>query len=130
MTPAEIVYCADIGSWVFRHSDIYTAPIDKVQNECGWLWKSPQTDNYDILTSTDGTWKTWVGEVKPLTQVSITCNQCLENSDCNYHGTCGEDKECVCSDSHFGESCEFEFPCASLASEKSHTLGKNNKWAF
>ena len=123
--PAEIVYCADIGSWVFKHPDIFTAPIDSnVQNECDWLWRSPHTHNYDISTTTDGAWEAWTGEVKLHAQVSVTCNQCSEHSDCNYHGTC-KDKKCVCGDSHFGESCEFESPCTFLASEKAHTLGES-----
>jgi hypothetical protein len=42
--PAEIVYCQDSESWVFRHEYILTDIInDGLQNECDWLLTSPQT---------------------------------------------------------------------------------------
>ena len=31
--PAEIIYCADIGSWVFWHPNIKTSPPDKPEYE-------------------------------------------------------------------------------------------------
>lgn len=127
MTGAEIRYCNEIGSWVFMHPDIL--PGD---NECSWLWKSPQTQDYDILSTTDGAWTAWVGiegEVKPLAQVSIISNECSEISDCNYHGVC-RNSVCDCHAGHFGESCEFELPCQYLASEKAHSFGKKHKIVF
>ena len=91
-------------------------------NGCSWLWRSSQTQDYDILSTTSGAWEAWIGEVIPLASVSITCNECSESSDCNYHGDC-EDSVCSCYDSHFGDSCEFELPCSFLATEKAHTFG-------
>ena len=120
---AEIRYCREIGSWVFMHPDILTSLDGNKENECSWLWRSPQTQDYDILSTTSGAWGAWIGEVIPLAFVSITDNECAERSDCNYHGDC-EDSVCNCDDSHFGDSCEFELPCPSLATEKAHTFGK------
>ncbi|KAL7541176.1 hypothetical protein ACHAXR_011631, partial [Thalassiosira sp. AJA248-18] len=120
---AEIKYCSDIGSWVFMHPNILTSPGGDMENECSWLWRSPPTQSFDLLSTTNGDWDAWNGKVKHLTQVSMTCNECYERSDCNYHGSCEKNK-CVCYDSHFGDSCEFEFPCRSLATEKAQWFAK------
>ncbi|KAL9185555.1 hypothetical protein ACHAXT_003332 [Thalassiosira profunda] len=111
VTGAELVYCSEIASWIFRYEDILP------QNECFWLWRSPQTQDYDIVTAAEGPWEAWIGEVKPLAEVAITCNECSERSDCNYHGNC-VDSVCQCFDTHFGDSCEFELPCPVLSTEK------------
>ena len=119
---AEIKYCKEVGSWVFMHEDISPG-----ENECSWLWKSQQTRDYDILSTSNGVWDAWAGahgEVKPMELVAITCNECSEKSDCNYHGSC-EDQDCSCDDLHFGVSCELEVPCQYLASEKAHKFGEN-----
>ena len=120
---AELIYCHEIGSWVFMHQDILTSPDGKDENECSWLWRSAQTDDYDILSTSEGAWEAWVGKVKPLVQISITSLECSEQSDCNYHGSCLNGM-CVCDDLYHGYSCEYELPCPSLASEKAHSLGK------
>jgi hypothetical protein len=116
VTGAEIRYCHDIGSWIFTHPKII------VQNECSWLWRSHQTEDFDILSTTYSSWEAWTGKVT-LSQVSIRCKECSEDSDCNYHGIC-EDKMCQCDGEHYGISCEFSMPCKSLASEKAQSLDK------
>ena len=122
---AELIYCHDIGSWVFMHQDILTSPDGKDENECSWLWRSFQTDDYDILSTSEGAWEAWVGKVQPLVQISITSLECSEESDCNYHGSC-VNSMCVCNDSWIGFYCEHQLPCPSLASEKAHDVfGKN-----
>ena len=40
-----------IGSWIFRHEQI------KTDNDCNWLWKSPETSEYDILSMSDEFWQ-------------------------------------------------------------------------
>ena len=120
---AELIYCQEIGSWVFMHQDILNSPDGKDENECSWLWRSFQTDDYDIRSTSEGAWEAWVGKVQPLVQISITDIECSEHSDCNYHGSC-VNSMCVCDDLYYGYSCEFELPCPSLASEKAHSLGK------
>lgn len=117
VTGAEIIYCTEICSWVLRHPSILTSRGE--ENECSWLWRSPQTKDYNLLSATEGAWEVWIGEVKPLSQVSISCNECSETHDCNYRGAC-EEKVCICDDLHFGDSCEFAKPCESLATEKAH----------
>ena len=137
---AELVFCHDIGRWVFMHRDILTSPDGKDENECSWLWRSAQTDGYDILSTSDGAWEAWVGKVEPLVQVSITSVECSDESDCNYHGKCvksgnGISKawmygKCVCEDSWIGYSCEHELPCPSLASEKAHDVYGKKKTKY
>ena len=114
---AEFVFCNEIDSWVFRHQNILSA------HECDWLWKAPETeDDYDILSTSGGVWQAWIGEVV-LSQVIITSNECSDKADCNYFGSC-EEGVCVCNSDRFGDSCEFEMPCPSLATEKAQSLGK------
>lgn len=120
---AQIIYCKDIGSWVFMHYDIMTSRHEAEENECSWLWRSSQTQSYDIISTTEGPWEAWTGVVKPLAFVSITCNECSERSDCNYHGTC-EDSVCVCDQNRYGDLCHFGSPCKSLATEKAQKFGK------
>ena len=114
---AEFVFCNEVSSWVFRHQNILS------DQDCEWLWKAPKTeDDYDILSTSGGVWQAWVGEAI-LSQVIITSNECSDKADCNYFGSC-EDGVCVCNSDRFGDSCEFEIPCPSLATEKAQSLGK------
>ena len=125
MPGAEIVYCTDIGTWIFRHPNIITSTNGE-GNECSWLWKSAETDDYDILSTNDGVWEAWVGsngKVKPHVSFSVMSNECSERSDCNYHGTCVQNL-CHCDSGYFGEACQFDWPCETLATEKAHTLGE------
>ena len=133
---AEFVYCSEIGSWVFRHPNILTHPpaedglSRQDGNECGWLWRSYKTDDYNILSTSEGAWSAWIGEVKPLVQVSITSLECWERSDCNYNGMC-INNVCVCDETHLGGACEFELPCPSLVSEKAHDIyGKDTHMMY
>eukprot|EP00986_Skeletonema_menzelii_P005908 scaffold2230_cov166-Skeletonema_menzelii.AAC.4 len=126
MPGAEMVYCTDIGRWIFRHPNITTSAEGGEGNECSWLWKSAETDDYDILSTNDGVWEAWVGsngKVKPQVSFSVMSNECNERSDCNYHGKCVEN-HCKCDIGYFGEACQFDWPCETLATEKAHTLGK------
>lgn len=121
---AEIVYCQDVNSWVFRHPNIITSANGEEGNECQWLWKSSETDLYDILSTNEGVWHAWVGsngKVKPHVTFSVTSNECSERSDCNYHGQCIQN-HCNCDIGYFGEACQFNWPCDTLATEKAHTL--------
>jgi len=125
---AEIVWCDDINSWVFRHPHIING------NDCSWLWKSPQNGNYDVTSTDNADWSAWVGEnqgeIKPLTHISITCNECFTSSDCNYRGSC-VNKRCICDDNtHFGDKCEFESACDNLATEKTNNISNDGKTMF
>eukprot|EP00804_Cyclotella_cryptica_P006488 CCRYP_012786-RC/>CCRYP_012786-RC protein AED:0.10 eAED:0.10 QI:1112/0.72/0.91/1/0.81/0.83/12/549/753 len=84
--PAEIVYCEDAESWVFRHEKISTtlSQEDDDQNECDWLLLSPQTENYDLIEmAQEEYWSMWRGAVMKNYEVYITCNECHRSSGTN-----------------------------------------------
>eukprot|EP00804_Cyclotella_cryptica_P006522 CCRYP_012789-RB/>CCRYP_012789-RB protein AED:0.24 eAED:0.24 QI:253/1/1/1/0.71/0.8/15/71/708 len=118
--PAEIVYCEDAESWVFRHEKISTtnseASDDK--NECDWLLISPETESFDLIEmAREEYWSMWKGAVVKNYEVYIICNECHGSSDCNYHGHCTNQK-CHCDGGFYGISCEHESPCEVLQSSK------------
>ncbi|KAL7478407.1 hypothetical protein ACHAW6_004170 [Cyclotella cf. meneghiniana] len=140
--PAEIVYCEDSESWVFRHEKISTtlSKDDDEKNECDWLLISPQTESYDLIEmAQEEYWSMWKGTVMKNYEVYISCNECHKSSDCNYHGHCANHK-CHCNQggnlyinsfnrvhSHriFTHSpslfSEHESPCEVLVSSKDNT---------
>lgn len=116
---AEIIYCEDLESWVFRHANIFTSHDDQTEeNECSWLLRSPQTESFDIIeVARESDWSVWTGYIEPDYSISITCNECTENSGCNYHGDC-IDQRCHCYKGKYGIHCEDERPCEEIRSEK------------
>jgi len=125
--PAEIIYCEDIEAWVFRHARIRTVPIEEENNadeinegnECNWLLRSPETDDFDIISvAEEGGWSVWKGVVGTNYPITVTCNECSSNADCNYHGECVDEK-CICDDDldYFGIYCELAKPCQQIRSE-------------
>mmetsp|Transcript_20385 Transcript_20385/g.58971 ORF Transcript_20385/g.58971 Transcript_20385/m.58971 type:complete len:591 (-) Transcript_20385:139-1911(-) len=126
--PAEIIYCEKIESWVLRHGKIRTSNnTDTPENECSWLLRSPETDSYDIIElAEEREWFVWRGLIETNYRVSIECNECNDNADCNYNGKCAHDSEsdsdiCVCDENHFGVACQFQQPCEVIRSEKDST---------
>ena len=117
--PAEIKYCEELKAWVLTHENIRKSEND--DSSCNWLLRSPETDSFDVLDAT-GKWDMWVG-VLGTTDVSITCNRCFENSDCNLNGECSDDGKCVCYNgngvNYFGEHCEVKLrdDCHSIIPE-------------
>ncbi|KAL7536191.1 hypothetical protein ACHAXR_006980 [Thalassiosira sp. AJA248-18] len=119
VVPAEIRYCEEVGAWIFTHEHIrktrdekvlqlcptlsvltlfpliqyYHLQINAFKSGCNWLLRSPDTDEYD-LRYVDGDWSIWTGVVGK-TEVSIACNTCSDNVDCNLNGQC-VDGECKC----------------------------------
>jgi len=55
---AEIIYCSEIRSWVFRHKYIVTTPDEEreKENECSWLLRSPETQAYafELINANSG----------------------------------------------------------------------------
>mmetsp|Transcript_13556 Transcript_13556/g.22257 ORF Transcript_13556/g.22257 Transcript_13556/m.22257 type:complete len:665 (-) Transcript_13556:54-2048(-) len=106
--PAEIKYCEEIKAWVLTHENIRKSEND--DSSCNWLLRSPETDSFNVLDAA-GKWDMWVG-VLGTTDVSITCNRCFENSDCNLNGECSDDGICICNNgngvNYFGEHCEVK----------------------
>ena len=125
VTPAEIRYCDDLDAWVFKHPDISVSPDGNEGHECEWLWRSADTDDYDVLSTAATAWQAWNGQVVPRATVAMTCDEgCSRDSDCNYHGTCDKDTgECACDGTHTGGACQFETPCPFLTTEKSLSFG-------
>ena len=74
---------------MFRHEQISTSsPLeDQEENECSWLLRSDETDSYDVIeVATEGHWSVWTGQIDRESSISIDCNECNNNVDCNYHG--------------------------------------------
>ena len=119
ITPAEIVYCQDIESWVFRHQDIKSSIAENEnEHDCGWLLRSPRTDSFDLIELAEETdWNMWAGYIKSA-MISIECNDCEEGlrKSCNYNGECVK-KRCICDDMFFGPHCEFLKPCEEMRCE-------------
>ena len=73
--------------------------------------KSQTTDSYDLIqVSKESQWFVWKGLIESMRAVSIECNQCKDNADCNYNGECIE-RECTCNEGYFGALCQFTAPC-------------------
>ena len=125
-TPAEIRYCEAIESWVFMHERIRTSKDSDSskdatsENECSWLLRSPGTDLYDIIQlAEDSEWFVWKGLIETDYKVSIECNECDGDSDCNYNGNCQYDVDsdsdrCSCDEFHYGISCQFDLPVCDV----------------
>lgn len=127
-TGAEIRYCAEEGAWIFTHPDIRKS-ADEEESSCPWLLRSPDTEAYDLLEVT-GDWHIWVGTINKGGQLSVTCNGCKTNTDCNLNGKC-VDGECDCSGTswHEGIHCEHEKPCDQIMGDMNDTwslLHKHN----
>lgn len=61
--PAEIKYCEDIESWVFSHPNIRTSLDSDDSNECQWLLRSDQTEDFDLVELSIGFWRLWDGKI-------------------------------------------------------------------
>lgn len=146
--PAKIIYCRSLTAWVLMHPNITKfnntkddevrilsesdarwclhpfnhtcacALVAKVNCEDSWLAKSTETKSYSLVESSQDVWDLWTGIVLPGTSISVTCNECNSESDCNYNGPCKE-KKCDCYESHFGQQCQFKTPCDVLVSKLS-----------
>ncbi|KAL7533329.1 hypothetical protein ACHAXR_009453 [Thalassiosira sp. AJA248-18] len=123
--PAEIKYCG--GYWTFSHDYILKSRKEKVKfcflsEECNWLARSPETEGFDLL-DVDGKWQIWTGAIVE-TDISIKCNACSDDYDCNLNGICNNYGKCDCDvDKHvvyLGTHCEVKLEdyCRSIVGEK------------
>jgi hypothetical protein len=98
--PAEIIYCEDIEAWVLMHPKIKTSVDSEDQNECQWLLRSDQTEDFDIEFLSEGYWRLWDGKIVDDYKIDIDCAECANDSHCNYMGKCveepGLDQRCEC----------------------------------
>lgn len=115
---AEIKYCESENAWVFTHEMIRKTKTSG-NSSCPWLLRSPNTDEFDLL-DVPHTWEIWVGVIDNEAQMSVACNECRDDTDCNLNGVC-TDKECVCTNPDYaGRHCELELPCARIISDLSN----------
>jgi len=121
--PAEIRYCEDINAWIFTHEHIKKGNDD---SGCNWLLRSPETDSYDLL-EVNPSWSIWVGVIGS-TSVSITCNECNDNTDCNLNGQC-VDGSCQC---YRGDGAQFlGMHCETKLTDECQTIiGEGNNETF
>ena len=60
-----------------------------MQNKCSWLLISSHTEEYDLIeVAKEGSWSVWKGRIESGCAISVQCNDCKENADCNYRGEC------------------------------------------
>ncbi|KAL7537688.1 hypothetical protein ACHAXR_008009, partial [Thalassiosira sp. AJA248-18] len=118
---AEIKYCEEENAWVFSHSQIKKTKGSD-ESSCPWLLRSSDTDAYSVM-DVDGTWEVWVGVIQDEAKVSVTCNECDVDTDCNLNGVCMKsNKRCHCTNPEFvGSHCHLEKPCPTIISESSNT---------
>lgn len=113
---ARFGFCEEENAWVFTFGD---QPTD-VPPLCQWKAKSEGVDPlsaeaYDLLTTAKQDWYN-LNERQvevPMTDISMKCIDCNNNSFCGFHGTC-ESNRCVCDEGWQGIRCEFKAPCRSL----------------
>jgi hypothetical protein len=77
----------------FHYYNFYRHKTDD-EDRCPWLLRSPKTETYDLL-EVQGKWEIWVGAISQM-EVTVVCNKCSSNSDCNLNGVCNESSECEC----------------------------------
>ncbi len=80
--PAELKYCEDIESWVITHSKIRTSLDENEKNECNWLLRSDETEEFDLveLSKTEH-WFLWKGQVKKDYKIGVSCAEVSIFSD-------------------------------------------------
>mmetsp|Transcript_9587 Transcript_9587/g.16316 ORF Transcript_9587/g.16316 Transcript_9587/m.16316 type:complete len:607 (-) Transcript_9587:340-2160(-) len=105
--PAEFRYCG--GRWMLVHDYIKKSTYD-TSDKCGpWLLRSQPYPGYDLGGAAGG-WQIWEGKIVP-TDVSLTCDKCDDDADCNLNGVCDNGK-CQCRKQdgvmYLGEHCEVQ----------------------
>jgi len=123
VVPAEIRYCEEeINAWVFTHESIQKSEYPD-EAGCNWLLRSPETNEFD-LSNVDGDWSIWTGVIG-RTEVSIVCNECSSETDCNLNGKC-VDGECECKSEagvqYLGTHCgvKLKDSCRTIVGEGSN----------
>jgi len=118
--PAEIKYCG--GYWIFSHDYIRRSRKDKSDETCAWLARSPKTAGFDL--EVDGKWQIWAGVILE-TDVTVRCNTCSDDIDCNLNGVCNESSgkcDCDVDDDavYLGSHCEVKLAeeCRTIISER------------
>ena len=75
---------------------------------------------YDLM-ELNGDWSIWKGVISHNAHLSVTCNECNEDTDCNLNGVC-IDTKCSCTnDNYYGLHCELKQPCPRLTGQFNDT---------
>eukprot|EP00984_Skeletonema_dohrnii_P027544 scaffold17096_cov84-Skeletonema_dohrnii-CCMP3373.AAC.3 len=118
--PAEFRYCG--GRWMLVHDYIRKSKhaTDDI-SDCGpWLLRSQEYLGFDLGGAAGG-WQIWEGKIVP-TDVSLTCDKCKDDADCNLNGECNNGK-CQCRKQdgvmYLGEHCEVQLKdeCRTITSQ-------------
>lgn len=80
-------------------------------SDCLWLARSAETEGFDLL-DVAGSWQLWVGAIG-TTELSVACNECEDDTDCNLNGSCDAmTHECICDEeegvTYLGYHCEVK----------------------
>lgn len=76
--PAYIMYCEDIKAWVLTHPKIRTSLDSDQVNECNWLLRSEQTEEFDVGASAEPFWFLWKGQIEDDYKISVHCAEVSE----------------------------------------------------
>lgn len=116
---AMLGYCDDDNAWTLTVWDENSEP-ENIENPCYWFAKSPETETFDITTTSDSSWLVDPDGTRtaPLQAFVLTCADCGSSSSksgsCGGHGQCVDNK-CTCEQGSYGINCEFAEPCTKLA---------------
>eukprot|EP00566_Odontella_aurita_P008738 CAMPEP_0113568750 /NCGR_PEP_ID=MMETSP0015_2-20120614/24025_1 /TAXON_ID=2838 /ORGANISM="Odontella" /LENGTH=860 /DNA_ID=CAMNT_0000471331 /DNA_START=122 /DNA_END=2705 /DNA_ORIENTATION=+ /assembly_acc=CAM_ASM_000160 len=122
-TPAKFMFCQTLGSWAFVHKDLRkSTELTEEESDCPWLLKSePVTGSamFDLLSvASSSQWTVWTGTEKRGEEITILCDECENESSCNFKGSCNADTQsCDCSSGFFGSHCELEPPCTEFQTD-------------
>ena len=131
IVPAEIRYCN--GRWIFTHRDLRKSRLGLDSDQCNWLLRSEATNTYDLL-EVSPRWQIWAGDIKQTT-MSISCDECKDNVDCNLNGICNNG-ECECFSeknvTYLGTHCDIEVveECRTIVSDRGDRWSLDAKASF
>jgi len=129
---AKISYCRSSRRWVFTIPGI-TKEFDSDEDGCNWLMRSKWTRAFSLDEVSMVGWDIWSGPYTGLIETIddsnfLSCAQCEDETDCNYHGTCKHDygfkKKCECKKPWSGVKCDTCSDCDKLT-VKNIDIGKN-----
>ncbi|CAB9499994.1 Notch ligand involved in the mediation of Notch signaling (By similarity) [Seminavis robusta] len=105
----QLAYCGSEEAW--------TISLVEREDPCEYVFKSADTDTFDVIEVAGGDWYYNTGEVGGLEAetgdvkvdwMAIICNDCNEDLCNAEYGTCSDSEDrCECKEGRFGLNCEF-----------------------
>ncbi|CAB9504617.1 expressed unknown protein [Seminavis robusta] len=105
----QLAYCESEEAWTFS--------LVESGNSCEYIFKSADTDTFDIMEVADQDWFYNTGEVEgseaemgdvKVDWLAIICNDCNEDICNPEYGTCSDTtNKCECKEGRYGLNCEF-----------------------